>query len=999
MSEKIKTLLIDDDLNLLEVVKELVEQDGDIEIIAEGNPIKALRRLEEERYDTIVCDYEMPSLDGLKLLRILRENGNETPFIMFTGKGREEVELDAFRSGASLYLQKRGGSIAVFAELQNAIRQVSKAAGVVSKYEAGLEESVRTLKSTIDSLAMGVLAITHPENRLLYFNQKFLELWGLDEKDMHLPSEQFFAMMLVKVKDPDGFVKEANRSAGDPMTISMALISLKDGRTISRTCAPLLREGRLIGRVMTFRIDVESSLELPEGSGHLFLSSSSDMTRDLVVSLNAEGRIIYTSPSFENMSGYSYNELRGKLATTFIHNDDAARIRELWFSMTKEKVFGTIEYRFLRKDGKTVWLETKGFFSYALSGEVSGATLICRDITQRKKAEEDLIASESRYRQLVELAQGGIMLVDREARVLFVNDYLANMLGRDRSDIVGRTLGQFITQDWKDANGNVVERISQPRSSFDIDMQRQDGKVHAHADFGWLKDDAGNVSGYMAFITDITPRIMAEEELKESEQKFRAFVEESAEGVAISDENGTIIEWNKSLERIFETPKEKILGISVFDFWKVFSKGMGEEYGRELQERLHGLVTRGEWPVHPEPRKLNVITPSGRPKVLQFIVFPFRTMKGYCASVLVNDVTETNRIEQERAEAEQRYRSIFENAKEIIITIDKEGRITGANQAAGAYLGRPPAGLVGVPLEKFVGTAAYRDILEKTSASWDPRPYTGEVDVMARGERKVLEISCSPMLGDGAIVGVQCIGRDVTGRRQTEMAMDLANRKISLLGDITRHDVMNKLSVLSGYVELARAEAEPQKRTEYLGRVDQAARGIQEQMQFNKRYQALGSNRPQWTKLRSVCLNRVRLVDLKDVLMEIDVDDVEVFADPMFESVIGNLLDNSIKHGGKVTHIKIGYRLDAGGLTILYQDNGVGLAPADKKNIFNWDFRGRSGHGLHFISEVLLITGITITEDGEFGKGAHFALRVPREGFRLSNQDALRDAASKMVRT
>jgi len=145
MKEDISTIqaaYIDDEEPLLEVAKAFLEDEGDLQVDVFGVVWDAFSALNQRAYDVIVCDYQMPEMDGLQVLRVLRENGSHVPFILFTGKGREEVAIEALNLGADRYIQKGGDPKAQFVELKHAVVQLHQRI----KVESELHESNRELE-------------------------------------------------------------------------------------------------------------------------------------------------------------------------------------------------------------------------------------------------------------------------------------------------------------------------------------------------------------------------------------------------------------------------------------------------------------------------------------------------------------------------------------------------------------------------------------------------------------------------------------------------------------------------------------------------------------------------------------------------------------------------------------------------------------------------------------------------------------------------------------
>ena len=119
----ITLLLVDDETSLLDTGKIFLEKTGDIVVHTAPSAHAALSLMKSTDYDAIISDYQMPGMDGIELLKQVRRSGNTIPFILFTGRGREEVVIQALNEGADYYLQKGGDPKSQFAELSHKIRQ------------------------------------------------------------------------------------------------------------------------------------------------------------------------------------------------------------------------------------------------------------------------------------------------------------------------------------------------------------------------------------------------------------------------------------------------------------------------------------------------------------------------------------------------------------------------------------------------------------------------------------------------------------------------------------------------------------------------------------------------------------------------------------------------------------------------------------------------------------------------------------------------------------
>jgi signal transduction histidine kinase len=219
----------------------------------------------------------------------------------------------------------------------------------------------------------------------------------------------------------------------------------------------------------------------------------------------------------------------------------------------------------------------------------------------------------------------------------------------------------------------------------------------------------------------------------------------------------------------------------------------------------------------------------------------------------------------------------------------------------------------------------------------------------------------------------------------SQQAFETANKKLNLLSSITRHDIFNQLTVLLGYLELAKEKISDPEVSNYIENGEKAANTIQRQIAFTKDYQDIGVQSPQWRNLTTCIKTIVSLRMVKGVSLDVDLDSLEIYADPMIEKVFVNLIDNSIRHGEHVSQIRFSYlKPDDSSIRVVYEDNGVGIPAPLKERIFEKGFGKNTGFGLFLSREILAITGLTIYENGIEVRGARFEISVPEGKFRFA---------------
>lgn len=223
---------------------------------------------------------------------------------------------------------------------------------------------------------------------------------------------------------------------------------------------------------------------------------------------------------------------------------------------------------------------------------------------------------------------------------------------------------------------------------------------------------------------------------------------------------------------------------------------------------------------------------------------------------------------------------------------------------------------------------------------------------------------------------------EVTERRAAEQSLRLVNKKLNLLTSITRHDILNWVTVVNGYSRMLE-DSYPESDPAYLKKILQAGESIGEIISFTGVYEEMGSQAPQWISIDMIFVEPDITQLSSKISVTRDVFGLFVYADLMFSKVFYNLLDNSIRHGGGASQIRISGFHSGQNYCLVYEDNGCGIPDNEKELVFKQGHGKNTGLGLFLIREILDITGISIKECGVFGEGARFEILIPEGGFRI----------------
>ena len=246
-----------------------------------------------------------------------------------------------------------------------------------------------------------------------------------------------------------------------------------------------------------------------------------------------------------------------------------------------------------------------------------------------------------------------------------------------------------------------------------------------------------------------------------------------------------------------------------------------------------------------------------------------------------------------------------------------------------------------------------------------------------------------PQRRDGVVVGAVVTFLDITERKRAEDTLQRVNQKLNVLSQLTRKDLTNHLFVLSSYLELTKNQLAGQDHIiDTLEKGIQAVRLIHGTIEYSKDYQEMGAKPPKWQNVNMAMLFGLSHISIGSIQHSIETGALEIYADPLLEKVCQRLFENSVKHGGHVTKVRVWHTVTPNGATIVFEDDGIGIPNGKKEQIFSrGDGTRTSMNSLIFVREILDITGITIIETGEPGKGARFEMAVPKGAWRMAGTD------------
>jgi PAS domain S-box-containing protein len=474
-----------------------------------------------------------------------------------------------------------------------------------------------------------------------------------------------------------------------------------------------------------------------------------------------------------------------------------------------------------------------------------------------------------------------------------------------------------------------------------------------------------------------------EERLRESENRFRAIFSCQQNGIIIIDPSDhRIVDVNPYMSNLIGLPEDQIIGKVCHTFV------CPAEQGRCPITDLSQCVDNAE--------RVLLTVDGRRVPVIKTVARITLGEKEYLTEN-IQDITERKRAEESLHESRRLMESIIDFLPDATFVVNNDREVIAWNRAMEKMTGIPKEEMIGqgdhaytIPFygdrrEQLLDLidCSDEDLEAKyTNIKRDGNTLNAETfsPALFGGMGAHIWVAGAPLFDEagnrmGAIESI----RDITERKCAKDALLKANRQLNLLSSITRHDINNKIMVILGYLNIAKTESNDPAMVEYIRQLESVTNAVQAQIEFTRVYQDLGSHESQWQAL-DLILPRSHMPDT--VTLHADVPGVEVYAEPMLETVFFNLLDNSIRHGQHVTEIRVSSSRSGEGLTIVWEDDGAGIPDADKERIFERGFGKNTGLGLFLVREILSLTSISIQETGTPGKGAMFEMMVPEGGYR-----------------
>jgi PAS domain S-box-containing protein len=414
---------------------------------------------------------------------------------------------------------------------------------------------------------------------------------------------------------------------------------------------------------------------------------------DVITILDAEGIIRYASPSVERVLGYKPHELIGRDIAELLHPDDLSKSLESYAAMKAGVRSGTpeicqiTEERLRHKDGS--WRILEGIAKVLDTPSGAGIVINSRDITERKRVDQELHESEERYRSLVEAAPDVIYTVSAEDGLLTsLNPAFETLTGWSRAEWLGKPFVGIVHPDDLPVAVETFQKASRGETQppYELRVLSKSGEylVGEFTSTPHVKD--GKVVGELGIAREITERKRVEEALRDTEKRFRLLFERAPLSYQSLDENGCFIDVNPAWLALFGYTREEVIG-------RWFGDCMTPESAEAVKKNFPRFKAAGEiygleYEMVRKDGSHFIASVSGKIGYDE----QGRFAQTHC---ILADITERRRAEEALRASEEKHRTLVETMVQGVLCQNAEGHIVSANPAAERLLGLTLAQMLG----------------------------------------------------------------------------------------------------------------------------------------------------------------------------------------------------------------------------------------------------------------------------------------------------------------
>ncbi len=671
----IDVIMIDDRKETLEIAEKMLTRiNPGIRMSLFESCEDALEKLDEGSPDAIICDYDMGpnKITGLDMLEKIRSDGKQTPFIMFTGRSREDIAVDALNLGADYYLLKKLGNVkALYEQLAHYV------ATTVSKHklEMKLKRSEVRFSRLFEHASVG-MTISDSHEEVVRVNQAMADMLGYTIEELNLMKVSDFShsedyeLERSKYLDCLRHGKKSYRmnkryitKKGETVWGRLACTILTDRATKENTIVKMVED-------ITEKLRAEAELARKNADYQQLLENVADM----VLSIDKDGNIV-TCANKPNV--FSTDEISGEKLWRLVDDDCTAKVNSAISEVISSARNQQLTVRYTPENGTSIWWETS-FAPIIEDGKIAYIAVVARDITERYIGRRDLRESEKRLKIMFEQSAIGIAQVSLEGTIIEPNQKLCEILGYEREELRGMSVFDIGVDEDSDREKDLSRKLQEGRiKSYQMTKRfiRKDNEViHGRLTVSLLRTPNGKPAFTIGFLEDVSSEINAKIMLRESEARFRATFEQSSIGMTMVELDDNIIKVNDAYCDMLGYSHDELEKMKVAEYThpddvdkdKANLEKMLKEDGSSF--RMNKRYYRKD----------------GTMIWVDLTVSLLRDDDGNPSYVIgiANEITERKRAEKELRRSRENFRKIFHHSPIGIQILNSEGKIVQINDTA-----------------------------------------------------------------------------------------------------------------------------------------------------------------------------------------------------------------------------------------------------------------------------------------------------------------------------
>ena len=727
-----------------------------------------------------------------------------------------------------------------------------------------------------------------------------------------------------------------------------------------------------------------------------------DSEPECVKTVSLDGRLLEMNPAGLRMiEADDAAAVLGQRVDKLVHAEDRAAYLELHRRVARGET-GQIQFRVVGLKGAERWMEIHSVPLRGEDGAVASVLSVTRDISERRQAEEALRASEDRYRDLVENSRDLMCTHDLGGQLLSVNEAAVRFTGYSRAALLQMNLADLLAPEVRGGFGAYLEAIGTTgRASGVMRIRTAAGETRYWNYSNSLRTEGVSVPVVRGLVQDVTDAKQARAALRQSEAKYRALIENMAEGLLLVDQDEIIRFVNPRVCRMLGYSEAELLGQDATDL--LFREEDKAAMAARNRRRAEGIA---------EGYEIEVRKKSGEFFWASFSVTPIQDADSRTASsmAIVADITERKQAETALHVSEERYRTLFDRNLAGVYRTTLDGRVLECNEAFAhifGYASREEA--LSADVNECYPTSGIREaFLELLKAGG--AVFNHEFEGRRRDGSAVWLLENSNWIQGGELAAggiIEGTLLDITERKAMEAELR-QSQKIEAIGRLAggvAHDFNNILGVILGYGELAASELAPESPVRELvaEMVEAAERAatLTRQLQAFSRKQIL---QPRRLDLNELIVNAHKLLDRligEDIaLVALPAPELgTVLADPgQIDQILLNLAINArdaMPQGGTLTLETANMEIHADYaaehwpakpgryVMVAISDTGIGMDAETQRRIFEPFFTTKpvgqgTGLGLATVYGIVKQSEGYIWVYSEPGLGTTFKIFLPR---------------------